>query len=61
MRFLADQGVPFDVKDVVAHPEYLEELLALTNGAPGTPVIVINDIVYRGFDRGKITRALNLG
>ncbi|MCL5967357.1 MAG: glutaredoxin family protein [Firmicutes bacterium] len=60
MTFLQDHKVPFDAKDVVAHPEYMEELLARTGGVRGTPVIVIDDKVYRGFDRGLIARALDL-
>jgi len=61
MAFLQDHGVPFEEKDVVEHPEYMEELLVQTGGVRGTPVIVIDDVVYRGFDRGKVSRALGLG
>ncbi len=60
MTFLQDNGVPFDEKDIVEHPEYMEELLSRTGGVRGTPVIVIDETVYRGFDRGRIARALNL-
>ena len=38
----------------------MEELLSRTGGVRGTPVIVIDETVYRGFDRGRIARALNL-
>ena len=61
MRFLEDNGVPYDEKDVVAEPSYIEELLELTDGARGTPVIVIGDEVIRGFDRGKVERLLGIG
>lgn len=60
MAFLTDKGVPFEEKDVVANPQYMEELLAHTEGVRGTPVIVIDGEVFRGFDRGKIERALGL-
>lgn len=60
MAFLQDKGVPFEEKDIAADPAYVEELLAHTGGVRGTPVIVIGDDVYRGFDRGKIERALGL-
>ena len=60
MTFLRDKGIAFDEKDIVAHPQYVEELLAHTQGVRGTPVIVIDGEVYRGFDRGTIARALDL-
>ena len=60
MHFLHDKGVPFEEKDVVADPKYMEELLARTGGVRGTPVIVVGDEVLRGFDRGKLTRLLGL-
>lgn len=59
MTFLQDRGVAFEEKDVVANPQHMEELLALTEGVRGTPVIVIDKAVYRGFDREKIARALD--
>lgn len=61
MAFLRDNGVLFDEKDIGAHPEYVEELLQWTGGVRGTPVIVVDGEVYRGFDRGKVSRALGLG
>jgi glutaredoxin len=60
MRFLQDKGIAFDEKDIVAQPQYLEELLAHTEGVRGTPVIVIDGQVFRGFDRGRMARALGL-
>lgn len=60
MAFLQDKGIAFDEKNIVAHPQYMEELLAHTDGVRGTPVIVIDGQVFRGFDRGKIARALDL-
>jgi glutaredoxin len=60
MAFLRDHGVAFEEKDIVAHPEYVEELLRWTGGVRGTPVIVVDGEVHRGFDRGKLMRALEL-
>ena len=61
MQFLQDHGVPFEEKDIVANPQYMEELLAKTDGVRGTPVIIIDGAVYRGFDRGKMARVLGIG
>lgn len=60
MRFLADKGVPYEERNIVENPAYLEELLAHTGGVQGTPVIVIGDRVLRGFDRGLVSRLLGL-
>lgn len=61
MEFLKAKGVPFEEKDIVAEPRYMEELLARTGGVRGTPVIVVGEQVLRGFDRGKLSRLLELG
>jgi glutaredoxin len=59
-EFLADHGIPFTSKDVVEDPGAMEELLQWTGGVRGTPVIVVDGEVIRGFDRGKLTRLLGL-
>ena len=61
MRFLADSGIPFTGKDVVEDPGAIDELMAWTGGVRGTPVIVVDGQVLRGFDRGKLSRLLGLG
>lgn len=38
----------------------MDELLEWTGGLRGTPVIVVGDEVIRGFDRGRLSRALGL-
>jgi 2-hydroxychromene-2-carboxylate isomerase len=38
----------------------MEEMVRKT-GAMGTPVIIIGDEIIRGFDRGRMQKALNLG
>jgi glutaredoxin len=40
------------------NPEYLQEMLEVTGGLRGVPVIVIGDQVIRGFDREKIAQLL---
>lgn len=60
MRFLADKGIPYVEKNVSEDPAHMEELLKLTDGVRGTPVIVIGDEVIRGFDRGKMARLLGV-
>lgn len=60
MEYLGDKGVAFEEKDVVANPQHMEELLVHTEGVRGTPVIVIDGEVFRGFDRGRIARTLGL-
>lgn len=60
MEFLTAKGVPFVKRDVVEDPGAIDELLKLTGGVRGTPVIVIGDKVLRGFDRGKVSELLGL-
>ncbi|MDA8344976.1 MAG: glutaredoxin family protein [Thermaerobacter sp.] len=60
MSFLQAKGFAYVGKDVAANPEYMDELLNWTHGVRGTPMIVIDGEVFRGFDRGKIARALKL-
>lgn len=38
----------------------MDEVLALTQGIPGTPVIRVGDDVIRGFDRGRLQRLLGV-
>jgi glutaredoxin len=61
MRFLSDSGIPFTARDVAKDAGAIEELLAWTGGVRGTPVIVVDGQVLRGFDRGKLSRLLGLG
>lgn len=47
--------------DLTAQPERVDEMLALTNGHRGVPVIVVGQTVIRGYDRERISELLNLG
>jgi glutaredoxin 3 len=58
-EFLSSQGVKFEGIDVAADPKAMEEMVEKT-GAMGTPVIIIGDEIIRGWDRGKVSRLLNL-
>jgi hypothetical protein len=46
---------------VSADEAAMQELLTWTEGRTGTPVIVVDDTVIRGFDRGRLSRLLGLG
>jgi glutaredoxin 3 len=58
-EYLSSQGIKFESIDVAADPKAMEEMVAKT-GAMGTPVIIVGDDVVRGWDRGKVSRLLNL-
>lgn len=59
VRFLRDRGVSF-VEKSVDDPANMEELLERTGGLRGTPVVIVDGEVVRGFDRGRLTRLLEL-
>jgi glutaredoxin len=58
MAYLTALGVPFEVRDVSHNPEYLQEMLELTRGLRGTPVIRAGDRYVRGFDPRKLAALL---
>lgn len=59
-EYLSSQGVEFDAKDVTADPTLLQEMLELTGGLRGVPVLVIGSDVMRGFNREKVAGLLGL-
>lgn len=59
-EFLATQGIEFDAKDVAQNPAHLQEMLEVTGGLRGVPVIVIGDDVIRGFHRERVSAALGI-
>lgn len=59
-EYLSSHGVEFDAKDVVANPEHLQEMMEVTHGLRGVPVIVIGSEVVRGFNREKVAALLGL-
>lgn len=59
-EFLAEQGVPFEEKDIVRDSAAADELATLTQGAATAPVIVIGEKVVIGFDRPELTRELGI-
>lgn len=46
--FMTNADIPFEVRDIRENPKYLEEVIEL--GASMTPVIVMGDTVFMGFD-----------
>lgn len=58
--YFSSHGVEFDAKDVVNDPENLQEMLEVTGGLRGVPVILIGDEVIRGFHRERIAALLGL-
>lgn len=52
-------GIPFENNDVTNKPERLMELIRLS-GQASTPVMVIGEEVYIGFDREMMKRVLGL-
>lgn len=57
---MKEQGVPFTEKDVTADDATMQEMLKLTGGAPGTPVLHVGSQVLRGWDRERLSSALGL-
>ena len=51
--------MPFTDRNVAEDPDALRELTERT-GRRATPVIVVDDEVLVGFDRGKLERLLGL-
>ncbi len=57
-EYLSSKGIPFEAVDVTASDEVTAAFLART-GALSTPVIEVDGVLVRGWDRGKIERLLN--
>ncbi len=45
---------------MTANPENLQEMMEVTGGLRGVPVIVIGEHVVRGFDQQKVSNLLGL-
>ena len=56
--YFAENGVEFEDVDVSIDAERREEMLGLTGGQMGVPVIVIDGEVVFGFDKGRIEELL---
>lgn len=54
--FLAQRGVAFEVRDVAADPQALEELTSM--GYLATPVTLVDDEAVVGFDRKRLEALL---
>lgn len=58
-EFLSHHRIAFTDRNIAEDPQALEELVNKT-GRRATPVILMDDDVIVGFDRGKIERLLGL-
>ncbi|MBI2361089.1 MAG: glutaredoxin family protein [Deltaproteobacteria bacterium] len=58
-EFLSHHKIPFSDRNVAEDPAALQELTEKI-GRRATPVIVVDDEVVVGFDRGKLQRLLGL-
>lgn len=58
-EFLSSQDVEFEAIDISTDQKAMDEMVEKT-GAMGTPVFIIGSEVVRGWDRGKVSRLLNL-
>ena len=59
MEFLSQKGVQFTAKNVAEETAAREELIQKT-GRMSVPVIVVDGEVLVGFDRGRLSRLLDL-
>ena len=57
--YLNEKAVQFEDYDVSADAEKREEMLGVTGGQMGVPVIVIDGEVVFGFDKDRIEELLN--
>jgi glutaredoxin-like YruB-family protein len=58
-QFLEDNNIDFEDIDVSADPEKVRDLVEKT-GQMGVPVVDINGEIIVGFDKEKISQALEL-
>ncbi len=56
--FMNEKGVDYEDVDVSVNEEKRKEMLGLTGGQMGVPVIVIDGEVIFGFDKDKIEELL---
>lgn len=58
-EFLSHHKIPFTNRNVVEDPGAMEEVVQKTRRR-ATPVVMVDDEVIVGFDRGKLERILGL-
>ena len=58
-EFLSHHKIPFTDRNVVDDPAAMEELVGKVSRR-ATPVILVDDEVIVGFDRGRLQRVLGL-
>lgn len=58
-EFLRRNGIPFEERDLVEHPELIQEMEEKSHQR-GVPVIEIGNEIFVGFDRPAIVKALGI-
>lgn len=58
-EFLSSNGIEFTAIDVSSDEKAMNDLVEKT-GAMATPVIIVGEEVIKGWDRGRVERALGL-
>lgn len=59
-EFLSQNGIAFEEKDVVNNPDYIDEMMEITDGLRGVPLIVVGDKYVRGWDADKVAALVGL-
>lgn len=58
--FMDSKGIEYNEIDVSANQDKVQELLKLTDGQMGVPVIVVDGEVIFGFDKNKLEELLEI-
>ncbi|AIE61638.1 glutaredoxin family protein [Bacillus methanolicus] len=57
-QMLTQEGIPFEVRDVLANPEYQQEVEKF--GFMGIPVTVVEDQAVKGFNPDELKKLVEL-
>lgn len=57
--YFQEKGIAYEEINLSEHPDRIQEMVQMS-GQMGVPVILINDRIVVGFNRGAIDEALNL-
>ncbi|WP_442598671.1 glutaredoxin family protein [Neobacillus sp. D3-1R] len=55
---LTEEGIPFEVRDILANPEYQEEVEKF--GFMGIPVTAVGDQAVKGFNPAELDKLIEL-
>lgn len=59
-EFLSHNGIEFEERNVAENPDYIDEMLEITDGLRGVPVIVVGDKFVRGWDEAKVAELVGI-